>query len=79
MKRIPIELILLLLFIGVTIGIAWSKGERMEDQIADQNARLLVLEGDRAKRLELKTRAGVIVDIASKCLRILTLGLIKIH
>jgi len=72
-------MIIVLLLLGVAIGIAWSRSKAMEAQIANHNARLITLESDRAKRLQLKACAGVVVRVASKCLHKLTFGLIKLH
>ena len=72
-------MILLLLLLGAAIGIAWSRWMAMETQLANHNARLITLETDRAKRLQLKACAGMVASVASKCLHRLTFGLIKLH
>jgi hypothetical protein len=77
MKRIPIEMIVVLLLLGVVIGIAWSSWAAMEAQMTNHNARLLVIESDQAKRVQVKAFAGVVVGIVSKLLHKLTFGLIK--
>ncbi len=72
-------MILVLLLLGAAIGIAWSRWLAMEAQLANHNARLVTLETDRAKRLQLKACAGVVASAASKCLHKLTFGLLKFH
>jgi len=72
-------MILVLLLLGAAIGIAWSRWLAMETQLSNHNARLIMLETDRAKRLQLKACAGVVASVASKCLHKLTFGLLKIH
>ena len=79
MKRIPIEMVLAVLLLGAVIGIIWSRWTEMETAIAHQNARLAILEADRAKRLQLTACAGTVARIATKCLSMLTLGMVKVH
>ena len=70
-------MILVLLFVGAAIGIAWSRWAAMETRIANHDARLLILETDCAKRMQVKAWAALIVGIASKCLHKVSFGLIK--
>jgi hypothetical protein len=79
MRRIPIEVILVLVLLGVAIGIAWSRWMTMEAQLANHNARILILEADRTKRLQLKACAGFVTNLAAKCLQKASFGLIKLH
>jgi hypothetical protein len=79
MRRIPIEMILVLVLLGVAFGIAWSRWLAMETQLANHNARILALESDRAKlkRSQIKAWAGFVAGIAAKCLHKASFGLIR--
>lgn len=79
MKRIPIEMIIVLLLVGAAIGIAYWRSMAMEAQIANQNTRITSLEADRTKRLQLKACAGFVATIAAKCLHKASFGLVKFH
>lgn len=67
----------MLLLVGAAIGIAYCRSMAMAAQLANHNARLISLEADRAKRLQLKACAGFVATIAAKCLHKASFGLIK--
>ncbi len=79
MKRIPTDLILALLLLGVVIGIFYSRWMAMESQVANHDTRLRVLEADHNKRMQVKACATRVLGFASKCVHKLTFGVVKLH
>lgn len=77
MKRIPVELIVVVLLIGVAIGIMYSRWTAIQFQIAQHETRLQVLETDHAKRIRIKTWTKPLFGVVAKGLTRITFGLVK--
>jgi len=82
-RTVSAEMMLVALLVGAALGFLIFRAMKMDyqlagqsAQLANQDARIAVLETERAEQLKSQARAKGVLGIASRCLK-LTWGLIK--